>query len=297
VLIHDAARPFVDSATISRVITALDEAPAALPALAVSDTIKSADEGGLVTATVPRSGLWLAQTPQGFHFDAILAAHRSAAASGEAFTDDTAVAEWAGLKVKLVAGSPSNRKLTDGDDIALADKELSTRMTDHLADIRVGHGYDVHPFGPGDSVMLCGVAVPHSSGLLGHSDADVALHALTDALLGALADGDIGSHFPPSDPRWKGASSDRFLADAAARVTARGGRIAHLDVTIVAEGPRVAPHRDAMRQRIAEICRLPINRVSVKATTSEGLGFVGRSEGIAAHATATVRLPIDGDGH
>jgi 2-C-methyl-D-erythritol 4-phosphate cytidylyltransferase/2-C-methyl-D-erythritol 2,4-cyclodiphosphate synthase len=292
VLIHDAVRPFGSHALIDRVTDALREAVAVLPAQAVADTLKSVDARGIVTGTVPRDGLYAAETPQGFRFAEIHAAHERAAATDLTFTDDTAIAEWAGIPVKVVAGQTGNVKLTTAEDIAAADYRLTADAALRLGDVRVGTGYDVHTFGPGDRIVLGGVEIAHTHGLVGHSDADVALHALTDAILGALADGDIGVHFPPSDPRWRGASSDRFLADAVSRVTARGGAIAHLDVAIVAEAPKVNPHRDAMRARIAAICGLGMDRVGVKATTNEKMGFIGRGEGIAAIATATVRLPF-----
>ena len=230
----------------------------------------------------------IAQTPQAFRFDVILDAHRRAAREGRSdFTDDAALAEWAGLTVATFEGDPANMKLTTPEDFVREEARLGAT----LGDVRTGNGYDVHAFGDGDHVMICGVRVPHNRGFLAHSDGDVGLHALVDAILGALADGDIGSHFPPSDPQWKGAASDRFLKYAVDRVTARGGRIAHLDVTLICERPKVGPHRDAMRARIAEIAGLSLSRVAVKATTSERLGFTGREEGIAATASATIRLP------
>ncbi len=292
VLIHDAARPFASAALISRVIDALGRADAVVPTVPVASTLKQVDGGGHVVATVSRNGLQAAETPQGFAFDAILAAHNKAHAAGQAFTDDAAVAEWAGLPVTAVPGDPGNVKLTTSHDITEADRRLTAETALALGDVRVGIGYDIHGFGPGYEIMLGGVPVPYRRGLIGHSDADVVLHALTDAILGALGDGDIGEHFPPSDPQWAGASSDRFIADAVARVAARGGLIAHLDVSMVAERPKLAPYREAMRTRIAEICGITIDRVGVKATTSEGLGFIGRSEGISAHAIATIRLPF-----
>jgi 2-C-methyl-D-erythritol 4-phosphate cytidylyltransferase/2-C-methyl-D-erythritol 2,4-cyclodiphosphate synthase len=236
--------------------------------------------------------LRLVQTPQGFTFSALLDVHRRAAAAGrDDFTDDAALAEWAGMKVSVFAGEPGNIKITSPEDFARSEAMQFAA----LDDIRTGTGIDVHAFGQssdfGDHVTLGGITIPHDRSLIGHSDADVALHALTDALLGALADGDIGAHFPPSDPQWRGASSDRFLAFAVDRVAKRGGRIAHLDLTIVCEAPRIGPHRDAMRARIAELAHIGIGRVAIKATTSEKLGFTGRGEGIAAYATATVRLP------
>jgi 2-C-methyl-D-erythritol 4-phosphate cytidylyltransferase/2-C-methyl-D-erythritol 2,4-cyclodiphosphate synthase len=245
-----------------------------------------------VTGTASRDGLWQAQTPQGFRFDAILAAHRAAAnESARTFTDDSGVAEWFGLDIALVEGAASNRKLTTAEDLKLADELLQPRTAPSSGTVRVASGYDVHAFGPGDAVMLCGVSIPHSKRLIGHSDADVGLHALTDALLGTIADGDIGTHFPPSDARWRGAPSDLFLKHAADKVEQSGGRIVHVDVTLLCEAPRVGPYSDQMRGRIAEILGLDISRVSIKATTNEGLGFIGRGEGIAAMATATVSLP------
>ena len=285
VLIHDGARPLPDAAMIDRVIDALDRAPAAIPGLPLGDTIKRIEDG-VITGTVDRTGLWRVQTPQGFHFDAILAAHRAAA--GQALTDDAAVAEAAGIAPLMVAGSEGNLKITTTDDLAAAERLIASRQ----GDVRVGQGFDVHPFGPGDSLMVCGVRIAHSAGVVGHSDADVGLHALTDAVLGAIGAGDIGMHFPPSDPQWKGASSDRFLAHAVGLVRARGGSVAQLDVTIVCERPRIGPHRAAMVARVAAICGIAADRVSVKATTTEKLGFTGRGEGIAAQAVATVRLPL-----
>lgn len=284
VLVHDAARPFVPAAMIDRVLDALAAAPAALPVLPVVDTLKRGT-GGFVEATVARDGLWRAQTPQGFRFPEILAAHR-AAAGGPAATDDAALAERAGLAVALVDGAEDAVKITTADDLARAEARLAAAL-----ETRVGTGFDVHRIGPGDAMMLGGVAIPHDGALVGHSDADVALHALTDAILGALADGDIGAHFPPGDPQWRGAASDRFLADAVAQVRARGGRIRHLDLTIICERPKIGPHRDAIRARIAAICGLAVGRVSVKATTTERLGFTGRQEGVAAQAAATLALP------
>lgn len=290
VLIHDAARPFADEALITRVIDALSTSPGALPCLPVTDTLKRG-EAGRVTGTVSREGLLRAQTPQGFNFEAILTAHRAAARDSTLdFTDDTSVAEWFGLDVAIVEGSEHNRKLTTAEDLMIAD-QLLRQGGASAGTVRVGSGYDVHRLGPGDAVMLCGVRIPHTKSLMGHSDADVGLHALTDALLGTIADGDIGAHFPPSDARWRGASSDVFLKDAGARIKAHGGTITHADVTLICETPKIGPHRDAMRSAIAGILGLDISQVSVKATTNEQLGFVGREEGIAAMATATVVLP------
>lgn len=288
VLIHDAARPFATDALIARAIQAAAITGAAVPVVAITDTIKQVNSVGHVEATPERAKLRIAQTPQAFRFDVILDAHRRAVREKrDDFTDDAALAEWAGLTVATFEGDPANMKLTTPEDFIREEARLGAM----LGDIRIGTGYDVHAFGDGDHLMLCGVRVPHSRGFLAHSDGDVGLHALVDAILGALADGDIGSHFPPSDPQWKGAASDRFLAYAVERVKARGGRIAHLEVTLICERPKIGPLRDAMRIRIAEISGLPLSRVAVKATTSERLGFTGREEGIAATASATIRLP------
>jgi 2-C-methyl-D-erythritol 4-phosphate cytidylyltransferase/2-C-methyl-D-erythritol 2,4-cyclodiphosphate synthase len=289
VLIHDAARPFVSPGLISRAIEAVASTGAAIPAIAVADTIKEVDDSGQIVATPVRARLRIAQTPQAFRFDKILDAHRRAAQDGrDDFTDDAALAEWAGMTVMTFEGDALNIKLTTPEDFAREEARLSSA----LGDIRAGTGYDVHALGDGDHLMICGVRVPHHRGFIAHSDGDVGLHALVDALLGALADGDIGMHFPPNDPKWKGASSDRFLEDAVRRVRERGGRIANLEVTLICERPKIGPHRDAMRARIAEIAGVPVSRVAVKATTSERLGFTGREEGIAATASATIRLPL-----
>lgn len=287
-LIHDAARPFFTPALAARVIEAAARTGGAVPGLPVTDTIKQIDAGALVVATPERAGLRAVQTPQGFRLDLLARAHAQAQAAGRAdFTDDAAVVEWAGGAVEIVEGERDNVKITEAGDFAAADgKALAA-----LPDIRVGQGYDVHAFGPGDHVWLAGVKIPFDKGLVGHSDADVGLHALCDAIFGALGDGDIGSHFPPSDMRWKGAASDQFLAFAAQRVAARGGMIAHLDLNLVCEAPKIGPHREAMRARIAGIAGVATERVGVKATTSERLGFTGRGEGIAALAVATLRLP------
>ena len=289
VLIHDAARPFVDRATIARVIAALDRHAGAIAAVPLADTLKRADGAGCIAETIERAGLWLAQTPQGFRFADIRRAHTHAAAHGrDDFTDDAALAEYAGLAVALVPGSAANCKLTTREDLAMAADRLHRTAIAPVPDIRTGQGFDVHRFAPGDHVWLCGVRIAHDASLEGHSDADVGLHALTDALLGAIGDGDIGAHFANTDPAWRGAPSHLFLADALARVGRRGGRIANVDVTLLCEAPKIAPHRDAMRRRIAEILALDLGRVGVKATTTEGLGFTGRREGIAALAIATV---------
>jgi 2-C-methyl-D-erythritol 4-phosphate cytidylyltransferase/2-C-methyl-D-erythritol 2,4-cyclodiphosphate synthase len=284
VLIHDAARPLVSRGVIDRVIVALEAgADGAVPLLPVADTLRKKQDGKWVT--VPRDGLLRAQTPQGFRFTKIFEAHRRFAK--EDVTDDMALAEMAGLHVEAVAGEDSNMKVTNPEDFALAEMQLRAR----LGESRTGMGYDVHRFAPGDHVWLCGVKVPHDHALEGHSDADAGLHALTDAILGAIGEGDIGQHFPPSDERWRGAPSWTFLDHAASLVHGRGGAIVHCDVTIICERPKVGPHREAMRARIAEILKLDPSRVSVKATTTEGLGFEGRREGLAAQAVATVRLP------
>ncbi|WP_119165477.1 bifunctional 2-C-methyl-D-erythritol 4-phosphate cytidylyltransferase/2-C-methyl-D-erythritol 2,4-cyclodiphosphate synthase [Algihabitans albus] len=290
ILIHDAARPLLEADVVERLLSALEQAPGALPVLPVADTLKRG-AGARVVETVPRTDLYRAQTPQAFHFQAILAAHRAAA--GRQLTDDAAVAEAAGLPVALVEGSPKLLKITTAADLSEAESWLRPGLSAQppAGEVRVGQGFDVHRFGPGEAVILCGLRIPHSQALVGHSDADVALHALTDAILGALADGDIGSHFPPSDPTWRGAESARFLQHAGTLVTARGGRLLHCDVTLICEAPKISPHRPAMRQRVADILGLAVERISVKATTTEKLGFTGRGEGIAAQATATLELP------
>lgn len=280
VLIHDAARPIIPSAVIDDVLDALKAAEAATPAIRVADTLARVSNGFVDTPT-PRDGLVQVQTPQGFRFSNILAAHR--AHTNASATDDISMIRLAGGKAAIVEGSPLLHKLTTE-----ADKNMLERLLSGAP--RVGNGYDVHAFGPGDHVTLCGVDIPHSEGLSGHSDADVAMHAVTDAILGAIAAGDIGAHFPPSDPQWKGAASEIFLREALRLVEARGGALAHIDVTIVCEAPKIGPHRDAMQARMAEILNLGADQVSVKATTSERLGFTGRKEGIAALATATVML-------
>jgi 2-C-methyl-D-erythritol 4-phosphate cytidylyltransferase/2-C-methyl-D-erythritol 2,4-cyclodiphosphate synthase len=287
VLVHDAARPLASAALIDRALTAVEESGAAVPVVALADTVKQVDDSGRVVSTLDRRPLRAIQTPQVFFFDPILAAHRRAADEGlDNFTDDAAIAEWAGIPVATFPGERTNLKLTTADDFARAEA-----LGGGLLDVRIGTGFDVHAFGPGDHVMLGGVAIAHEKGLIGHSDADVLLHALTDAVLGALGEADIGHHFPPAQEQWRGAASDQFLAFAASKVRARGGRIAHLDATVLCETPKLAPHRDAVRARIAAIAGIELSRVSVKATTTEGLGFIGRKEGIAAMATATIRLP------
>lgn len=287
VMIHDGVRPFADPALLDRIAEELAAAkPAVLPAVAVSDTLKRADAGKIVTDTVPRKDLHAAQTPQSFHYQSILSAHeRAAREAGSDFTDDASIAEWAGIPVQLVEGSIDNVKLTVKRDIAMADEKLKGSA---LPDVRTGNGYDVHQLEPGDGVTLCGIFIPHDQKLKGHSDADVALHALTDALLATCGAGDIGDHFPPSDMQWKGAPSRIFLEHAAKIVRDAGGTIMNADISLIAEAPKVGPHRQAMREKLAEILGISLDRCSVKATTNEKIGFVGRREGIAAIATATV---------
>jgi len=286
VAIHDAARPFVKPVDIQACLdaAAAPGADGAVLGVRLADTVKRVDDGA-IRETVPRANLWRAQTPQVFRFGALLEAHRAVASLGAsestALTDDAAVAERAGLRVVMVQGSEANSKITTDDDLQRA----------AVMETRTAFGFDVHGFGPGNAVMLGGIAIPHARALTGHSDADVALHALTDAVLGTIGAGDIGQHFPPSDPQWRGASSDRFLRHAAGLVVQRGGRIVHLDLTLVCEAPRIGPHREAMAESIARIAGLESGRVSVKATTTEGLGFTGRREGIAAQAVATVEVP------
>ena len=285
VLIHDVARPLVTPEVIDRVLGALAEAPAAAPALPVTDALWTGAEDR-VTGLQARDGLYRAQTPQGFRMPEILHAHREA---DEMALDDVAVARAAGLEVTIVAGDEDNLKITTPEDFGRAERILSARAT--VPDIRTGNGYDVHRFGEGDHVVLCGVAIPHGRGLQGHSDADVGMHAVTDAIYGALAEGDIGQHFPPSDPQWKGAASRIFLEHAVALAAERGFRITHVDVTLVCEQPKIGPHAGVMREVMADLMGIDPGRVSVKATTSERLGFTGREEGIAALATATLVAP------
>ena len=289
VLIHDAARPFVTAGTIDRVLSALAANPGVVAAVQVADTLKRTDTSGTVIGTIDRANVWLAQTPQAFEFSAILAAHQAATAAGHTdFTDDAAVFEWHGQPVKIVPGDAINSKLTMPEDFVMAEKMFASAP---MPDVRVGTGFDVHKFTAGNHVWLCGVNIPHNQGVEAHSDGDVGLHALTDALLGAIGDGDIGLHFKNTDPRWRGASSDQFLADAARRVAAANGRITSVDVTLLCEAPKIGPHRDAMRARVAEILQIDLSRVGIKATTTEQLGFAGRREGLAAMATATVVFP------
>lgn len=288
VLIHDGVRPFVDAALIDRTIAGLKDGDGSLPALPIVETLKRGNPDQTVGETVSRDRLFAAQTPQGFSFAAILDAHERAFASGRSdFTDDASIAEWAGLQVRLVEGSPDNIKLTYAKDIEM----VSQRLSSNFPDVRTGNGYDVHAFELGEHVTLCGVEIPHDKRLLGHSDADVALHALTDALLATRGAGDIGTHFPPSDPQWRGAASRIFVERAVQIVREAGGRIANADITLICEAPRVGPHREAMTRNLTQMLGISADRVSIKATTNEKLGFVGREEGIAAIATATVVYP------
>lgn len=283
VMIHDAARPLLASHHIHALLSALASADGALPALPVADTLKRVVETGAVT--VDREGLWRAQTPQAFHREALRNAYAAWPSDAPA-TDDAAVLEAVGGRVALVPGDPLLMKITHPEDFAMVERLAGADFV-----TRVGQGFDAHRFGPGDGVWLCGVKIAHDLTLVGHSDADAGLHALTDAILGAIGAGDIGDHFPPSDPQWKGASSDRFLQHAIDLVAARGGRVTGLDVTLVCEQPRIKPHREAMRARLAQIAALPLERISVKATTTEGMGFTGRGEGLMAQVVATVETP------
>ncbi len=282
VLVHDAARPLLSAAVIARVLTGVEGADGALPVLAVADSLRRG-LGGVMGEPVERDGLWRAQTPQGFRYRTLVDAC-AAWPAGEAATDEATVVQRAGGHVVLVEGDPRLMKLTFPEDFAMAEA-LIQRQT------RVGQGFDAHRWGPGASVWLCGVEIPHDQTLIGHSDADAGLHALTDAILGAMGDGDIGDHFPPTDPRWKSVSSDRFVTHAVERLRARGGRLVNIDVTLICEQPKVKPHRQAMRERLATLLGLPLDAVSVKATTTEAMGFTGRGEGLAAQAVATIDLP------
>ncbi|MDP2259590.1 MAG: bifunctional 2-C-methyl-D-erythritol 4-phosphate cytidylyltransferase/2-C-methyl-D-erythritol 2,4-cyclodiphosphate synthase [Caulobacter sp.] len=282
VLVHDAARPFVTAAHVAALLKALDGADGAIPALPVADTLKREGEAGLTTTS--RDGLWRAQTPQAFRRDRLLAAY-AAWPLGEP-TDDAQVVEADGGRVAIAPGDPLLMKLTFPEDF-----EMAERLAGAARITRTGQGFDAHRWGPGEAVWLCGVRIDHDQTLIGHSDADAGLHALTDAILGAIGEGDIGDHFPPTDPRWKGAASHLFLKHATGLVAARGGRLVNVDVTLICERPKIKPHRQAMRERLAEILELPLDRVSVKATTTEGMGFTGRGEGLAAQALATVETP------
>lgn len=285
VLVHDAARPFVSATIVARLLAALDGADGAIAALPLTDTVKRKGADG-IEATVDRAGLWRAQTPQAFRADRLRAAY-AVWPGGQVPTDDAAVVEQDGGHVRLVEGDPRLMKLTWPEDFAMAETLIARHS-------RVGQGFDAHRWGPGDTVWLCGVPIAHDRSLIGHSDADAGLHALTDAILGAMGDGDIGDHFPPTDPQWKGAASDQFLIAAVERLTARGGRLVNVDVTLICERPKVKPHRQAMRERLAQILALPLDAVSVKATTMEGMGFTGREEGLAASAIAMIELPVAG---
>ena len=294
VLIHDAARPFVSPTTIRKVVVALGAHAGAIAAIPLADTLKRAEAAGVISATLDRAGLWRAQTPQGFRFKAILKAHRAAAVQGRSdFTDDAAIAEWAGLDVALVEDNTSNVKLTTAEDIEAADRRLRAALAMPM-ETRTGTGFDVHKFCEGDHVWLGGVRIAHTHSLEGHSDADVVLHALTDAILGAIGEADIGQHFPPSDPQWKGAPSRIFLAHAAKLARDAGFSISNVDVTVLAEAPKIGPHAQDMKGVIAEVLNISPSRVGIKATTMEGLGFIGRREGIAAQAIATVHSLIAG---
>ena len=291
VLIHDAARPFVSPDLISHVIAWLERFPAVIPGMPVAETLKFAP-GGIIARTVDRAGIWTAQTPQGFAYAGILAAHRKAQTDAIAnLTDDASVAEHAGIAISMIAGRHDNRKLTSAEDIDIADRDMMRRKLENLLDVRVGQGIDVHPFEPGDAVILCGVSIPFIQKLKGHSDADAAMHALTDAILGAIGEGDIGTHFPPSDPQWQGAPSHIFLSRAMELLEAKGGLVANVDISILAEVPKIAPHVAAMKAVLGPLLRLEASRIAIKATTMEKLGAIGRGEGIMAFATATVRLP------
>ncbi len=285
VLIHDAARPLLKVEHVRRLLAALETAPAAILALPLADTLKRDDGTGRIVATPSRVGLWRAQTPQGFRLGQLKTAY-AAWPAGEEPTDEAIVLERAGAEVALVPGDPALAKLTYPEDFAMAELIAGAART-----MRIGQGIDAHRFGPGDSVWLCGVQIAHSHALVGHSDADAGLHAITDAVLGAIGEGDIGDHFPPTDPQWRGAASDRFLLHAAGLVAARGGRILNVDVTLVCERPKIKPHRQAMRERLAGLLGLDLAAVSVKATTMEGMGFTGREEGLLAQAVAMVELP------
>jgi 2-C-methyl-D-erythritol 4-phosphate cytidylyltransferase / 2-C-methyl-D-erythritol 2,4-cyclodiphosphate synthase len=287
VMIHDAVRPFVDGSLLDRIINGLEDGVGVIPALAVSDTIKRVSRNSLIDSTVPRAGLFGAQTPQAFSYHEILTGHERAAAAQGDFTDDASIAEFVGIPVRVVEGSAQNIKLTWKRDIEMANLMLSPG----LPDVRVGNGYDVHAFEAGSSVILCGVSIPHTARLCGHSDADVALHALTDALLATRGAGDIGTHFPPSDQKWKGAASEVFVRHAVSLVEEAGGRIANADITLICEAPAISPHREAMVAVLTNMLGISSDRISVKATTNEKLGFIGRGEGIAAIATASVVYP------
>ena len=291
VLIHDAARPFVDQALVNSALVGARQFGAAIPGLAVTDTIKQVTRDDMIVATPDRADLRAVQTPQAFSFSLILSAHRLAAKDARDYTDDSMVLEATGHEIFVFPGDTSNFKITTSEDFARAMALLNKNSSADLLDIRVGQGYDVHAFSPGDHIWLGGVSIPHTHTLAGHSDADVLMHALTDALLGAICEGDIGKHFPPSDQKWKGASSKIFLSHACKLIKDKGGAIANIDVTVICEAPKIGPHRDEIRSNLAQIMSLDIARISIKATTTERLGFTGRQEGIASLALATIRLP------
>ena len=292
VLVHDAARPFISADLISEVIAELEHANAVIPGLPVADTMKFAP-GGVITKTVDRSAMWFVQTPQGFSFTKILEAHRKAARENQSgLTDDAAVAEFAGMEVRIVTGEQRNKKLTTKADVEAANAELNMQLFVNRPDIRMGQGIDFHIFEKGKFVTLCGVEIPHGFKLKGHSDADVAMHALTDAILGAIGEGDIGTHFPPSDMQWKNAASSIFLNKAMKLLEERGGVISNVDITILAEAPKISPHIAAMKALLAPLLQISFDRIAIKATTTEKMGAIGRKEGMAAFATATVRLPL-----
>lgn len=286
VLIHDAARPFVANDTITAVIEALGNNEGVIPALAMTDTVKQTDTAGSIVRTIPRNGLWRAQTPQGFRFQTILEAHRQMADADE-LTDDAALLEALGRACKVIEGKAENVKITTQEDLA----QKAQPKAQPIEETRMGLGFDVHQLIIGDGVTICGIKIPHSHSLKGHSDADVGMHALTDAILGAIGQGDIGTHFPPSDPQWKGVASKVFLKKAAELVRDAGARFVNMDVTIICEQPKIGPHRAAMQKYLAEVLEIELNRISIKATTTECLGFTGRSEGIAAQAIAAVAYP------
>ena len=284
ILVHDAARPFVRADHVQALLEALERADGALPGLAVADTLKRLETKGL--ATLPRDGVIRAQTPQAFRRAILMAAYAALPLDTEA-TDDAGVVEAFGGHVVAIPGDPALMKLTYPEDFTMAEALAGLHRI-----VRTGQGFDAHRWGPGEAVWLCGVRIDHDQSLIGHSDADAGLHAVTDAILGAIGQGDIGDHFPPSDPRWKGAASSAFLAKAAELVTGAGGRILNVDLILICERPKIAPHRAAMRDRLAALLGLPVDRISVKATTTEGMGFTGRGEGLAAQAIATVEMPI-----
>jgi 2-C-methyl-D-erythritol 4-phosphate cytidylyltransferase/2-C-methyl-D-erythritol 2,4-cyclodiphosphate synthase len=290
VLIHDAARPFLPTRVVKELVSVIAPGTGAIAALPVVDTLKRVSGARRIEDTVSRERLWRAQTPQAFLFADIIAAHRAVAAMDIVFTDDAAVAEAAGMTVRVVQGDRALFKITTPTDLARAEALMNAQQPLRPA---IGTGYDVHRFGPGDQVRVCGVSIPHNAGLVGHSDADVGLHALVDAILGALADGDIGTHFPPSDPQWAGADSAIFLRHSLGLVQARGGQLGNIDLTLIGECPKFGPHRAAMRARLAELTELSPKRIGIKATTTEGLGFEGRHEGLAVQAAVLLMLPME----